>query len=89
MRRSFPKKAGTVWRLWQAALPSEEQIVLRSLLQRLGADEYRLVVLHSVSGMRFREIAEALGLPLSTVLSKYHRAMKKLKKAWEEESEHE
>lgn len=72
-----------------SGLPSEEQIVLRSLLQRLGADEYRLVVLHSVSGMRFREIAEALGLPLSTVLSKYHRAMKKLKKAWEEESEHE
>lgn len=72
-----------------SGLPSEEQIVLRSLLQRLGADEYRLVVLHSVSGMRFREIAEALGLPLSTVLSRYHRAMKKLKKAWEEESEHE
>lgn len=67
-------------------LSSEDRTVLHSLLQRLSAEEYRIVALHAVSGLKFREIAEALPLPLSTVLSKYHRAMKKLKKAWEEES---
>lgn len=30
-------------------------------------------------GMKHREIAEITGLPLSTVLSKYNRALKKMK----------
>jgi RNA polymerase sigma-70 factor (ECF subfamily) len=37
------------------------------------------VVLHAVSGLKHREIAAALNLPLPTVLSKYNRALKKLK----------
>jgi RNA polymerase sigma-70 factor (ECF subfamily) len=33
-----------------------------------------------VSGLKHREIAELLDLPLATVLSKYHRGLKKLRK---------
>ena len=37
------------------------------------------MVLHAVGGLRHLENAVLLGLPLSTVLSKYARALKKLK----------
>ena len=46
----------------------------------LNQQERQIVVLHAVSGFRHREIAQLLQLPLPTVLSKYHRALKKLKK---------
>ena len=36
-------------------------------------------MLYAVSGMKHKEIAESLGLKLSTTLSKYHRALKKLR----------
>lgn len=38
-----------------------------------------MVLLHAVSGMKHREIAQLLRLPLATVLSKYHRALKKMR----------
>ena len=41
-------------------------------------------VLHALTGLRHREIAALLGLPLPTVLSKYSRALKKLQLAWKE-----
>ena len=37
------------------------------------------LVLHAVTGWKHREIAGLLELPLSTVLSKYRRALLKLK----------
>lgn len=37
------------------------------------------MVLHAVSGLKHIEIAKLLQLPLSTVLSKYSRSIKKLK----------
>ena len=47
-------------------------------LARLGAEEGQIVLLHAVTGLKHREIAQLLELPLSTVLSKYHRGLKKL-----------
>ena len=38
------------------------------------------MLLHDAGEMKHREIAEYLGCPLSTVLSKYRRALKKLQK---------
>ena len=32
-----------------------------------------------IDGLKHREIAELVGLPLSTVLSKYNRSLKKMK----------
>lgn len=60
-------------------LSLEENVVVRECLTRLSDQERQVVVLHVVSGFRHREIAEMLGLPISTVLSKYNRAIKKLK----------
>ena len=37
-------------------------------------------MLHAVSGLKHREIAALLERPLSTVLSRYHRALGKLRR---------
>lgn len=58
----------------------EDRIILKECLTSLSDEEREIVVLHAVSGFRHREIAEMLSLPLPTVLSKYSRAIKKLKK---------
>lgn len=57
----------------------EERLFLAECLSRLSDEERQIVVLHAVAGFRHREIARLLELPLSTVLSKYNRALKKLK----------
>ena len=61
-----------------------DRLVLEAALKTLGEDERQVVLLHAVSGLRHREIAALLGLPLPTVLSKYSRALKKLQLAWKE-----
>ena len=53
---------------------------LRKLLSNLSEFEREVISLHLVSDLKFREIAKILNKPLSTVLSKYNRAIKKLKK---------
>lgn len=62
-----------------------EAVFVEQLLRRLGENEREVVVLHAVSGLKHREIARILGLPLSTVLSRYNRSIKKLQNFAEEE----
>lgn len=64
---------------------SEDRVVLMAALSKISEEEGQIVVLHAVGGMKHREIAEWLDMPLATVLSKYHRAIKKLQKILEEE----
>ena len=63
----------------EEGLSREERIALNAAVDSLGAEEGQIVMLHAISGLRHREIAELMELPLPTVLSKYHRALKKLK----------
>lgn len=51
---------------------------LRELMKTLTEEEREIIVLHVVSGFKHREIAKLLNKPLSTILSKYNRAIKKL-----------
>lgn len=60
-------------------LSREDWLVLDSCLQQLSDEERQIVMLHAVAGLRHREIAQYLDKPLPTVLSKYHRAIKKLR----------
>ena len=60
------------------AVSAEDNIVLTEILQTLSEDERQIVVLHAVSGLKHREIADFMKIPLSTVLSKYNRSLKKL-----------
>ena len=57
----------------------EDRDLLQSALAALEDQERQVVLLHAVTGLKHREIAQLLELPLATVLSKYHRALKKLK----------
>lgn len=57
-----------------------DRIILEAALRILGEDERQILLLHAVSGVRHHEIAQSLGVPLSTALSRYHRALKKLKR---------
>lgn len=56
----------------------EDRMILEVVLKKLTEEERRIVMLHAVSGLKHREIAKALDIPLSTVLSKYKRTLKKL-----------
>jgi RNA polymerase sigma-70 factor (ECF subfamily) len=62
----------------------EDKMVLEVALKELTSEESQIVLLHAVTGMKHKEIASNLGLGLSTTLSKYHRAIKKLRLYLEE-----
>lgn len=61
----------------------EDRLVLTQCMKQLTDQERQIVMLHAVAGFKHREIAELLELPLSTVLSKYRRALKKLRHSLE------
>ena len=63
----------------ECGLDADERALLQQALAGLADEERRIVLLHAVTGMKHREIAALLELPLPTVLSKYHRALKKMR----------
>lgn len=73
---------------WENAFSSnelvghEEIMTIRKLVELLHADERSIIILHAVSGLKFKEIACFMDLPTSTVLSKYYRAIAKLRKVY-------
>ena len=62
----------------------EDRFVLAKAMEQLAEEECQIIFLHAVSGLRHREIAGIVGMPLATVLSKYRRGLKKLRKSLEE-----
>ncbi len=60
---------------------------LRHMLNCLSEEEREIISLHIVSGLKHREISKLLKKPLSTVLSKYSRAIKKLQNYAKEREE--
>lgn len=78
------------WEGWQTqlavvpAVSAEDRMALAALLTALEDQERQIVTLHTLTGLKHREIAALLDLPLPTVLSKYSRALKKLSLAWKE-----
>ena len=63
----------------------EDRALLQSALGRLGDRERQVILLHAAAGLKHREIAALLEMPLATVLSQYRRGLKKLKHAMEGE----
>lgn len=61
------------------AVTAEDRALLQDALSALEEGERRIVLLHAVAGLKHREIGSLLEIPLATVLSKYHRALKKLR----------
>lgn len=70
------------WHAIPAQSPSvtpEDRAVLEAALSILSDQERQIVMLHAAAGLKHREIVKLLELPLPTVLSKYRRALSKLK----------
>ncbi len=68
-------------------LTPDDRLVLKTVLKELSLREQQVIGMHT-AGLRHREIASYLELPLSTVLSCYHRALKKLKTKLTEDIAH-
>lgn len=51
------------------------------LLERLDHEEREVVVLHTINGFKFREVADVMNKPLGTILWIHKKALEKLKKA--------
>ena len=58
----------------------EDRMILKRAFEVLAEDELQIIMLHAVSGVKHREISEVMGVPLPTVLSKYRRGLKKLRR---------
>lgn len=59
----------------------EDRLLVESCMRLLTEEERQIVILHAVAGCRHREIGQMLRLKTGTVLSKYHRAIQKLREA--------
>ena len=83
--RLFPLSDGEA--ILPASGPStgEDRMLLEACLAELSDGEREIVVLHTVAGLKHREIASLVKLPLGTVLSKYRRAIGKLRAILEKE----
>lgn len=60
-------------------MAAEDRMVLDAAMKVLSEEERRIVVLHAMTELKHRDIAEIMHMPLPTVLSKYHRAIKKMR----------
>lgn len=63
---------------------SENRMVLNKMFSLLSEDDRNLIILHDVSGLKYREIAEMSDIPLGTVLARYNRSIRKLRKEFGE-----
>lgn len=62
---------------------SLDRIVLEEALTILDSEERQIVILHALTGLKHREIADIMGVPTGTVLSKYNRSLKKMRRELE------
>lgn len=63
---------------------ADNRIVLEKMFDLLSVDDRNLIILHDVSGMKHREIAKLMDLPLGTVIARYNRGIRKLRKEFGE-----
>ncbi len=56
---------------------------LDTLIEALPAPLREVVVLRELNELGYREIAEVIGVPIGTVMSRLHRARSALRRAWD------
>lgn len=65
----------------------DNRIMIEQLFRHIDTEDRNIIIMHVIIGLKHKEIANILNQPVATVLTKYHRAMKKLKKYAENEKE--
>ena len=66
-------------RIGAFAPPSAERLDLERALSRLDGTDREIVLLHAAAGLKLREVAEVLSMPLGTVLWRHRRAVDALR----------
>jgi len=56
---------------------------LDALIEALPTPLREVIVLRELNELGYREIAEVIGVPVGTVMSRLHRARSALRRAWE------
>ena len=64
-------------------LATDDRLLLEHCLNQLTDGERQVVTLHAVAGFKHREIAQMLDMTLPAVLSRYNRAIHKLRRLCE------
>lgn len=70
----------------RSAIRAEIRGRVQAAIERLADREREVLVLKEFEGLRYREIAELLGIPIGTVMSRLYTARRHLADALEEES---
>jgi len=70
----------------RSAVRAETRARVQAAIERLADREREVLVLKEFEGLRYREIAELLGIPIGTVMSRLYTARRHLAEALEEES---
>ena len=65
------------------AVSSDERLLLQTALKILSGEQKQIVMLHAVAGIKHREIAKLLDVPIATALSKSSRPAHTLTHAME------
>jgi RNA polymerase sigma-70 factor (ECF subfamily) len=67
----------------EAAQGEERRLVVRAAVDRLPEFLRQVVLLGYYQGLKYREIADILNIPLGTVKSRLHTALQKLQETWD------
>lgn len=62
----------------------ENRMVLEKMFEILSLEDRNIIIMHDVSGLKHREIAEIMGMPLGTVMTRYNRGIRRLQKEFAE-----
>ena len=57
----------------------ENRMILEKMFAILSGEERNLIIMHDLGGLKYREIAKILEIPLGTVISRYHKSIRKLR----------
>lgn len=63
------------------AAGAERRERIRKALDALSDPHRAIIILSDIEGLQYREIAEVLGIPMGTVMSRLHHARKRLRQA--------
>ena len=56
------------------------KVLLESMFSELSQEDRDIIIMHDVSGLKFKDIAQFTGKPVGTVLARYNRNIRKLQK---------
>lgn len=70
--------------LFSNSISNDDKLILKDMLLELSNEERQIIIMHLIGNLKHHDIAKIMELNLSTTISKYHRALKKLRLRWKE-----